>query len=626
MTRRMPIRRRLVPAALVLVTALTLSGCPEFLAMLGGESEDTYSEAAAILISITYTGQTEVNVDSQLWVQVAKLDGGFSAERNFNSATAEVTLSQGVVPGEDYVVVAYVDKNQDGIASAGDPVEVCFNRAYTAEQSDWDRVFVGSGLTEINIEFGDQFTMPAGSGVTGGDDFGSDPGSSEYLDLPATKNASVEEPGDIDWFYFWANAGDTVTIETSDRATGNPVDTYLSLYLDGDYSTSIENDNDGNTSNPGYSRIGGYAVPTNSWYYVEVSGTGADQSGDYRLTVSFGGGTGPSDDHGNDATAAQELTLGVAESGVLGESSDEDWFKFYGSFGETYAIGTAAPTGSTDPADTYLTVYEHGSYTAALDFDDNGNTSEPGYSAIASFTPPNTGWYYIVVSGVGLDTTGDYVVGVELDTGGGPNQSPQITVNTDLTQTFMVGQELTVSITATDPDGDDSLIDYLWELNTKPFGSFLNDSDLVGIQTPVARFTPDVAGTYQLVVWCYDGIGAFTAEYIDVTVVENQPPTIDSLAAPPRGKTGSPVDVTATVTDPENGTVSYSWSLSVIPNDSSLISDSITDSGGGIATFIPDVPGRWAVLLSVYDDASQQDSTFVEIEVRDPGTANVDIE
>jgi hypothetical protein len=523
--------------------------------------------------------------------------------------------------------MAYVDKNGDGVAGAGDPVEVCFDRAYTEELSNWDAIFVGSGPTEVIIEFGDQYTMPAGTGGADGDDFGSDPGSAEYMDPPQTMDASLEEPGDIDWFYFWANAGDSVTIETSDRATGNPVDTYLSLYAEGDYSSSVAFDNDGNTSRPGYSRIDGYAVSTNSWYYIEVSGTSTDQSGDYRLSVTFDdSGAAPSDDYGDDATSAQELTFGLAESGILGESSDEDWFKFYASFGETYAIETAAPTGSTDPVDTYLTVYEHGSYTAALEFDDNGNTSEPGYSAIASFTPSNTGWYYIVVRSVGLDTTGDYLLVADTDAASGPNQAPEITVDTDLTQTFIVSEELTVSITATDPDGDDAQITYDWQFDGKPFGSLLADSDLIGAQTPAVRFTPDVAGTFRLAIWCYDEIGAFTAEYIDVTVAENQPPTIDSLEAPPRAETGSPVDVTAAVTDPENGTVSYSWSLSVIPNDSSLINDSITDNGGGSATFIPDVPGRWAVLLYVYDDASQQDSAFVEIEVRDTGTVNVDIE
>lgn len=89
-------------------------------------------------------------------------------------------------------------------------------------------------------------------------------------------------PGEWDWYRFYANAGDPLTIGT-DSYNGSSVDTYLELYFECG-GTIIAQDDD---SGPGlFSLISNFTAPSTGYYDVKVRGYGSSSSGDYQMFVT----------------------------------------------------------------------------------------------------------------------------------------------------------------------------------------------------------------------------------------------------------------------------------------------------------------------------------------------------
>jgi len=95
--------------------------------------------------------------------------------------------------------------------------------------------------------------------------------------------------GDYDWYYFNANAGESLTIATFDAADcsyGSGVgDTYIYLYAN-DCSTVLAQDDD---SGPGfYSLINAFTAPYTGQYEVAVRAYSSSELGCYTLNINCG--------------------------------------------------------------------------------------------------------------------------------------------------------------------------------------------------------------------------------------------------------------------------------------------------------------------------------------------------
>lgn len=109
------------------------------------------------------------------------------------------------------------------------------------------------------------------SQLTGVDNLGTSPNASysQYLDF-----------GDSDYSYFYAFAGETISIATSGDFY---LDTVVRLY---NSSVSfLASDDD---SGYGYNSLLNYTAPYSGTYYVNVSGYDNTEAGGYTLSVNVG--------------------------------------------------------------------------------------------------------------------------------------------------------------------------------------------------------------------------------------------------------------------------------------------------------------------------------------------------
>ena len=107
-------------------------------------------------------------------------------------------------------------------------------------------------------------------------------GLADYLGASpnSTYSAQYLSYGDDDYSYFYAYAGERISIETSGDFN---LDTVVRLY---DSSVSfLASDDDGGY---GYNSLLNYTAPYSGTYYVNVSGFDNTEAGGYTLTVNAG--------------------------------------------------------------------------------------------------------------------------------------------------------------------------------------------------------------------------------------------------------------------------------------------------------------------------------------------------
>jgi hypothetical protein len=155
-----------------------------------------------------------------------------------------------------------------------------------------------------------------------------------------------------------------------------------------------------------------------------------------------------------------------------------------------------------------------------------------------------------------------------------------------------------------DPDGD--VLTYHWSFEHLPDGSqlesreapFARNHDATAVST---AFTPDVIGTYVIELFVQDSHGANSApDY--VVVVAEEPESV------PVADAGDDLVLVLGETanldggdsyDPQGRTLTYSWSLVDIPDDSTLSTASISGATSAAASFTPDVKGVFIANLQV---------------------------
>ncbi len=217
---------------------------------------------------------------------------------------------------------------------------------------------------------------------------------------------------------------------------------------------------------------------------------------------------------------------------------------------------------------------------------------------------------------------GDYTFTVTVDDGNGGTDSDSVTVtaaaeaNLDPLadagpdQTVTVGDLVTLDASASsDPNGD--ALAFTWSIATAPNGSAANLS-ATDVASP--EFTPDLEGTYTLMLMVSDGNGGVATDSVTVTAepIPNQDPVADA-GADLTGNQGQPVVFDASASsDPDGDALTYAWAVTTAPGGSAATLD---DASASAPTLTPDLPGTFTLTLTVDDGRGSTATDTVDLVV-----------
>ncbi len=150
--------------------------------------------------------------------------------------------------------------------------------------------------------------------------------------------------------------------------------------------------------------------------------------------------------------------------------------------------------------------------------------------------------------------------------------------------------------TASDSDGDE--LSYGWSAS---------GGEMSGEGAVVTWTAPESAGSYDVTVTVTDGRGGEVMDDVTVTVRDNEPPTVASLAADADWSTPlGTIQVTCTASDPDGDELSYEWSSS---------GGNITGTGPEVIWTAPEEAGMYQVTAVVKDGYSAEDTKSVVLSV-----------
>ena len=141
-----------------------------------------------------------------------------------------------------------------------------------------------------------------------------------------------------------------------------------------------------------------YVAESSGTYYLEASGLGDDDAGDYSVMVEE---VALEDDHGDSSADATAIELGTSVDGTIEIVSDKDVFAVELEEGQRYLFQMTPE--DLDTANISLS-------------DSMGFFVDSSYDqdlAQFSYVAESSGTYYLEASGLGDDDTGDYSVLVE---------------------------------------------------------------------------------------------------------------------------------------------------------------------------------------------------------------------
>lgn len=253
------------------------------------------------------------------------------------------------------------------------------------------------------------------------------------------------------------------------------------------------------------------------------------------------------------------------------ESSDDDNHEFSVSW-SVIAKPDNAPTSILDRSakTTKMFVQENGTYAVRLIVSDGRNNSNP-YDMVIVIDKPNEQ----PVADAGSPQSVGVNTKVKLDGSGSY-------------------------------DRDEEPISFAWFL-TSPDDS---SATLVDSDTVAPSFTPDIFGTYTLTLTVNDGQLISEPSTIDIQVGSKLAPIADA-GSDQNVKTGSRVSLTAAASvDADSEITEYLWEVIAVPENSTVILDNNFDIE---TSFTPDLEGTYIFALSVRDEESWSDKSFVSV-------------
>jgi hypothetical protein len=177
----------------------------------------------------------------------------------------------------------------------------------------------------------------------------------------------------------------------------------------------------------------------------------------------------------------------------------------------------------------------------------------------------------------------------------GANRAPVANAGFDLNGTETI--PMTLDGTASfDPDGDD--LTFSWSILSAPAGSTVS---IVGENGATASLTPDVEGVYVVELEVSDGEFVSTDTATLTVGPFNHPPVGTlTIAGGAQVLAGASVTATATFTDADGDPLEFTWTLDAPDGSAATL---VLSGDETQATFTADVPGDYAISVSVTDGA-----------------------
>jgi len=164
---------------------------------------------------------------------------------------------------------------------------------------------------------------------------------------------------------------------------------------------------------------------------------------------------------------------------------------------------------------------------------------------------------------------------------------------------------------SSDANGD--ALSYIWTAISAPSGS---QAALLDINKPIATFTPDLEGTYEIQLEVSDGVLTSEPAVVTVTVSQANRSPVADLNTDVNGKTGSDgiaLDIGNSY-DPDGDTISASWRLISQPDD--VQNDpTFSDTTGASTTFAAYEPGDYVVGVTLKDSRGASTDARITVHV-----------
>lgn len=252
------------------------------------------------------------------------------------------------------------------------------------------------------------------------DNASNDSGTRGRISVGQTVDASLDFPGDRDWYRIRLEQGQSYRFRLSsgegESALGDPL-----LKLRGPSGEELAMDDDGGG---GLNSFLEFTAPTTGNYFLEASGFNSEATGGYRLSAAAG-------DIPADTTTDVTLSAdGDIRPGTLSPAGDHDWYRLDLAEGQGVRIGLTG--GDADGlGDPFLVI--HGPDGQELAHDDDGGE---GLNSWLEFTAATAGPHYVEVRGFGEEAQGRYVIALA---SGEIGESPDSAEALDATSEGRVG-------------------------------------------------------------------------------------------------------------------------------------------------------------------------------------------
>jgi len=245
-------------------------------------------------------------------------------------------------------------------------------------------------------------------------------------------------------------------------------------------------------------------------------------------------------------------------------------------------------------------------------------------AAVTSFIANMAGSYTLqltVSDGEATDTTTISIVIEDLPVNIAPIADAGEDINIDLGEVALLDGSASL-----DPDNGPQAMSYEWRFVSTPEGSQLAAGSINGANSEISSFEPDVAGVYVVSLTVFDGLLSHT-DTVNIIV--------DAVNIRPVANAGDDQAVSFSALVMLSGSesfdadagplpLSYQWGFLSLPGGSQLI-DLDLNVTGSEASFLPDVPGTYELILTVSDgDLESQDTVSIVVEA--PVVARCDVD
>lgn len=307
-----------------------------------------------------------------------------------------------------------------------------------------------------------------------------------------------------------------------------------------------------------------------------------DKTGTYVVTLSVSDGVN---------TASDSVTITVPNNMPTADAGTDQNI-FFGTGLTATLDGSASHDPENDPLTYHWTIVSAPVGSSASLSDVN--------AVMPTLTPDRNGSYLIsliVSDGVNVSAADSVMITAF-------NVPP--TVDAGSSQTAQWNTLVTLSGSATDPELQP--MTYSWAFTSRPTGSNAMLSNAASL-TP--SFTPDKTGDYVVTLTVSDSVNSAT-DSVTITVPNNAPA---AEAGPDMDLFFDGLGATATLngsgsSDPENDTLTYSWTIVSAPSGSSAI---IANPTSVSPTLTPDKVGSYLISLVVSDGLHLSEADYMTI-------------